>query len=162
MLFQKSAPKVITASPPVNPAAPRDDVETVVGPSVTVEGDFASEGNITVKGTVAGSVRTSKHLSVERGAKILANVRAATAEVAGEVRGNMKIKESLELTASARVVGDVEVKTLSVEAGALIYGKLAMPGIEGVEGRGSNSRAGVKPAGTVKKAETGFPASLPK
>ncbi|MBU1895522.1 polymer-forming cytoskeletal protein, partial [Patescibacteria group bacterium] len=50
-----------------------DDVETVVGPSVTVEGDFASEGRILVKGTVCGSVATSKLLTVEVGAKILAN-----------------------------------------------------------------------------------------
>jgi cytoskeletal protein CcmA (bactofilin family) len=35
-----------------------DEVETVVGPSVHVEGDFASEGNIIVKGMVSGNVKT--------------------------------------------------------------------------------------------------------
>lgn len=151
MIFQKSIPKV---SPPMAPpahdgAAPlRDEVETVVGPSVNVEGDFASEGNITVKGTVAGSVRTSKHLSVEPGAKIVANVRAGTAKVAGEVRGNMKVKESLELTATARVVGDVEAKTLMIEAGALVYGRVAMPGLE-AESR--NGRPGARSAVAPKK-----------
>ncbi|PIR74648.1 MAG: hypothetical protein COU35_01400, partial [Candidatus Magasanikbacteria bacterium CG10_big_fil_rev_8_21_14_0_10_47_10] len=58
-----------------------DDVETVVGPSVHVEGDFASEGNIVVKGSVAGSVKTSRQLTVVEGAKILANVKAGTALV---------------------------------------------------------------------------------
>ncbi len=114
-----------------NPSAPeKDEVETVVGPSVNVEGDFSSEGNIIVKGTVAGSVHTSKHLSVEQGAKIFANVRAGSAQVAGEVKGNMKVKEVLELTSTARIMGDLEVKTLIVEAGALVSGKVIMPGLE--------------------------------
>jgi cytoskeletal protein CcmA (bactofilin family) len=110
-----------------------DNIDTVVGPSVNVEGDFSSEGNIIVKGTVNGSVHTSKILSVEAGAKIIANVRAGSAIIAGEVRGNMKIKDSLELASTARILGDIEVKVLSVEPGAIIFGKIVMPGIEGVE-----------------------------
>ena len=133
MIFQKPAVKMNVEAeyPPVdNRAVSEDTVETVVGPSVNVEGDFASEGNIIVKGSVAGSVHTSKHLSVESGAKILANVRAGSAQVAGEVKGNMKVKETLELLSTARVLGDIEVKTLSVEPGALIVGKISMPGLE--------------------------------
>jgi cytoskeletal protein CcmA (bactofilin family) len=117
-----------------------DEVETVVGPSVNVEGDFASEGNIVVKGTVAGSVTTSRHLSVEQGAKIMANVRAGSARIAGEVKGNMKVREALELTSTARIIGDIEVKILVVEAGALIAGKVSMPGLETAE-RGPRSRS---------------------
>ncbi|OGH92388.1 MAG: hypothetical protein A2563_05145 [Candidatus Magasanikbacteria bacterium RIFOXYD1_FULL_40_23] len=108
-------------------------METVVGPSVNVEGDFASEGNIIVKGTVSGSVFTSKHLSVEMGAKIIANVRAGSATIAGEVKGNMKVKESLELTSTSKVIGDIDVKNLKIESGAILYGKITMPGVESSE-----------------------------
>jgi cytoskeletal protein CcmA (bactofilin family) len=108
-------------------------VETVVGPSVNVEGDFASEGNIVVKGTVSGSVATSKFLLVEQGAKIVANVRAGSAKISGEVKGNMKVKESLELTATAKILGDIEARVLVIEAGAILYGKVTMPGLEGSE-----------------------------
>jgi cytoskeletal protein CcmA (bactofilin family) len=45
----------------------------------------------------------------------------------------MKIKESLELSATARVLGDIEVKVLSIAPGAIVFGKISMPGIEGVE-----------------------------
>jgi cytoskeletal protein CcmA (bactofilin family) len=121
-----------------------DEVETVVGPSVNVEGDFASEGNIIVKGTVAGSVHTSRHLSVEPGARITANVRAGSAQIAGEVRGNMKIKEMLELTSTARVMGDIEVKTLVIEAGALVAGKVLMPGLEAAETKRSSKTSSKK------------------
>src|SRR3989344_159444 len=147
MIFQKPSAKIALDNnedqyeetvPPVYDN--HDEVETVVGPSVNVEGDFASEGNITVKGSVAGSGHTSKHLSVEEGARILANVRAGSARVAGEVKGNMKIKDSLELTSTARVMGDVEVKTLIVAAGALIFGKISMPGIEGGDLKGAGKK----------------------
>lgn len=120
-----------------DPGHAEDNVDTVVGPSVNVEGDFASEGNIVVKGTVTGSVHTSKNLLVEPGAKIIANVKAGSATIAGEVRGNMKVKEYVELTATARVVGDIEAKTIAMEAGSLLYGKVLMPGLEANEPRRS-------------------------
>jgi cytoskeletal protein CcmA (bactofilin family) len=142
MIFQKATPPtqirpVVQPEPmpensKVRPAV-RDEVETVVGPSVNVEGDFASEGNIIVKGSVTGSVHTSKHLSVEQGAKIMANVRAGSVRIAGEVRGNMKVQDTIELTATARVLGDIEAKIFIVEAGAVLFGKVSMPGIDGVE-----------------------------
>lgn len=154
MIFQRPAPKITETSnePEVieqSHQRVQDEVETVVGPSVNVEGDFASEGNIVVKGTVSGSVFTSKHLTVEMGAKVIANVRAGSATIAGEVKGNMKIKEDLELVSTSRVVGDIDVKNLKVESGALLYGKVTMPGIE-------MSEKSIKTK-TFKKAEDAEP-----
>lgn len=149
MIFQKTAPKNNFNNSEDMPeevldiaSQPKDDVETVVGPSVNVEGDFASEGNIIVKGSVAGSVHTSRHLSVEVGARIMANVRAGSAKISGEVKGNVKVKDSLELTSTARVVGDIEAKVLVVEAGALIHGKVSMPGLEMGDSKGGRIRGG--------------------
>lgn len=110
-------------------APQQDDVETIVGPSVHVEGDFASEGNILVKGSVSGNVKTSKLLTVEHGAKILANVRSGNAHISGEIKGNVRIEERLELTASAQILGDITCAVLVVEPGALIQGKINMKGI---------------------------------
>lgn len=143
MIFQKNTPKslpedkdesILEDFKPMNP----EEVDTVVGPSVNVEGDFASEGNIIVKGTVSGSVHTSRNLVVEPGAKIMANIRAGSAQIAGEVRGNIKVKESLELDATAKVMGDIEAQVLVLEAGALLHGKVVMPGLE-AENRGNRS-----------------------
>lgn len=159
MIFQKNTPKPVPDFAPVFDddqllASERaDEVETVVGPSVNVEGDFASEGNIVVKGSVSGSVTTSRFLLVETGAKIVANVRAGSAKISGEVKGNLKVKESLELTATARIMGDIEAKILVIEAGALLYGKVSMPGLEGAEGRAPRS-----PRNTAAKKIEDLPA----
>ncbi|MEK7644094.1 MAG: polymer-forming cytoskeletal protein [Patescibacteria group bacterium] len=111
-----------------------DEVETVVGPSVVVEGDFVSEGNILVKGTVSGSVKTARLLTVENTAKIMANVRAGDAVISGEVHGNIKVEQQLELTASSKVIGDISCQVLVVAAGAQLQGKISMKGLEGEEG----------------------------
>ena len=136
MIFQRQAPKVVEEE--INEldmdmqvdTSASDEVETVVGPSVNVEGDFASEGNIIVKGTVSGSVFTSKHLTVEKGAKIVANIRAGSATIAGEIKGNVKVKESLELMSTSKVIGDIDARNLRIESGAILYGKVTMPGVE--------------------------------
>ena len=78
---------------------------------------------------VSGNVKTSKLLTVEEGAKILANVKAGEAVISGQVKGNSKINGRLELTASAQIEGDVACKELIVAGGALIHGKVVMKGI---------------------------------
>jgi len=107
-----------------------DSIETIVGPSVTVEGDFASEGDIIVKGTVSGSVKTSRLLSVEEGAKIFANIKAGSAVVAGSIKGDVKVTGTLELKSTAQVGGDIDCKVLIVEGGALIRGRVSMDGFD--------------------------------
>ena len=112
------------------PTSPdNDDVETVVGPSVHVEGDFASEGNILVKGSVSGNVKTSKLLTVEKGAQILANVRAGSAHISGNIKGSVKVEDRIELTSSAQILGDITCSILVVEPGALVQGKVMMNGV---------------------------------
>lgn len=119
----------------------RDDIETVVGPSVVVEGDFASDGNILVKGTVSGNVTTSRVLRVENGAKILANVKAGEALISGHIKGNVRIADKLELTDTAQILGDVQCQTLVVAAGALMQGKITMKGIVMDEVKPERSRS---------------------
>lgn len=130
-MFQKPSPQIALSQveePTYNhqPSPRADEVETVVGPSVQVEGDFSSEGNIIVKGTVSGSVKTSKLLSVENGARILAHVRAGNASIAGQVKGNIMVDDRVELMSTAEIFGDIHCLTLVVAPGAVLQGKVNM------------------------------------
>lgn len=144
------------AAAPSGVSAADDTVETIVGPSVEVEGDFNSKGNMVVQGTVAGNVRTEKNLRVERGARILANVFAQNAKISGEIRGNIKASDTLELTPTAVVVGDVEASTLIVAAGAILHGKCMMPGSHVTDAKAStkSSRARTRQTGDVDAEAT--------
>ena len=100
-----------------------NEVETIIGPSVQVEGDFVAAGDVIVEGVVSGKLKTEKNLRVSEGAKIFASVTAANALIAGEVQGNIKIREGLELTSTAKVFGDTKAKILTVASGATLQGK---------------------------------------
>ncbi len=129
-MFQKPTNDEHKIYPTENNQKQHDDVETVVGPSVHVDGDFSSEGNILVKGIVSGNVKTIKLFTSEKGSKVLASVKAGNAVVSGAIKGNVKVDDRLELTESAQILGDIECAVLVVEAGALVKGKVTMKGIE--------------------------------
>jgi len=102
------------------------EVETIIGPSVKVEGNFTGEGNVIVEGILNGTLKTNHSLKVGNNAKIKADVEATNAFISGEVRGNVKIKEKIILTSSAKLMGNLEAKVLVVEEGALLNGKCIM------------------------------------
>ena len=102
--------------------------ETVVGPSVKIQGDLNSEGNIRIEGQVTGKVKTSQSVFASKGSKIAADVLAGNAIIGGEVMGNLKISGNLVMQASAKVNGDISCSVLRVEDGALFSGKCTMNG----------------------------------
>lgn len=102
------------------------DVETLIGPSVKVEGDFVGDGDVVVEGTVTGKLKTKRNLRVGQGAKILASVGAENALVSGFIQGNLKIKNKLELTSTAKILGDIETKILLISEGAAFTGHCKM------------------------------------
>lgn len=108
-----------------NPGNP-NETETIIGPSVRVEGDFITEGNIVVEGTVCGTLKTSRDLKVGAKSKIFANVMAENALISGEIQGNIKIKDKLELTSTAKIFGDVKTNILIIAAGSVLNGKCQM------------------------------------
>lgn len=102
------------------------NAETVIGPSVKVEGNFVGSGNVIVEGAVTGSIKTSKDLRIGERAKVKADIEAASVIVAGEVHGNIKTNGKLELGPSAKVFGNVETSNLTVASGAILNGKCLM------------------------------------
>jgi len=101
-------------------------IETIIGPSVKVEGDFIGEGDVIVEGIVIGNLKTKNNLKVMSSAKIQAEIVAKSAFVAGEILGNMNIDADLEITASAKIKGDIIASLISIEKGALVNGKITM------------------------------------
>ena len=102
--------------------------ETIIAQAVRVEGDFVSEGDVTIEGEVKGSVKTKTHLRVGETARIHADVTAKSATVAGEIHGNVVVEDRLELGEHSVVKGNVTTQVLSVAPGAQVNGVLTMGG----------------------------------
>ncbi len=102
------------------------EIETIIGPSVKIKGNFETKGSIQIDGELEGTLKIGQDLIVGEGAKITANLRANRIMVSGEINGNIKASESLEITETATVNGDIEAKILSVDPGARLNGKIKM------------------------------------
>jgi cytoskeletal protein CcmA (bactofilin family) len=102
------------------------EVETIIGPTVRVEGDFKADGNIVIDGQMEGNLKTKKGLRVGEGARIKADVEAESAWIGGEVVGNLLIQGDLELSAQAKITGNITTQILTVATGAQINGQIKM------------------------------------
>ena len=102
------------------------EVETVIGPSVRVKGNFKGTGNVIVDGKLEGSLKTAGILFVGDQAKVSANIEAQEASVGGEIIGNIKTVGYLEIASTAKITGDIECGKLSIEEGATLNGKCTM------------------------------------
>lgn len=100
--------------------------ETVIGPSVKVEGNFVCEGSIIIEGEVKGSVETNSFLRVGNKSVIVANIKAKNAKISGRVKGNVVVENYLEITETAKIFGNIEMAQLSIAKGAFVTGKCTM------------------------------------
>ncbi|MFA6272257.1 MAG: polymer-forming cytoskeletal protein [Patescibacteria group bacterium] len=98
------------------------DTETIIGPSVKVEGDFHGEGSIVVEGQVTGTLKTNQDLRIGTNAKIKADLEAENVFISGEVVGDLYVKGKTELKSTAKVTGNIKTKIISIEAGASLNG----------------------------------------
>jgi cytoskeletal protein CcmA (bactofilin family) len=102
------------------------EVETVIGPSVRVKGEFNGNGNIIVEGDFEGNLKTTNGLYIRDKAKVTANIDAKEAVIGGMVSGNIKIQGYLEITSTAKINGDIECSNISIAKGAILNGKCVM------------------------------------
>ena len=79
-----------------------------------------------VEGIVLGNLRTKGHLQVGSEAKITADIEAGSADISGEIVGNVTIGTDLDLTETAKVKGDIITNSLQIAKGAKVNGKVSM------------------------------------
>ena len=120
------------------------EIETIIGSSVKVEGNFKSEGNVTVNGVVEGSLNTNRDLKIGPGAKVKAEVSANNLFLRGEIRGNVIVREKAQLSSGAKIFGNLETKSLVVEEGAFLNGKCNMSSDQKTSESISDSKKPVK------------------
>ena len=106
--------------------ATSQNAETVIGASIKVKGDFHGEGDIIIEGSVEGEISTKQFVSVGSSAKIIANITAKNAKIAGNITGDLKIDGYLEILSTAVINGFVSAQEISIEKGAILDGKLSM------------------------------------
>lgn len=103
-----------------------EKLETLIGLSVKVEGDFESHGDVTIEGSLTGSIKTKGILTVGAHALINANIEAESVHVAGAIKGNVRAKNKITLEKTARIEGDIIATVVSIEEGSYFMGMCTM------------------------------------
>jgi cytoskeletal protein CcmA (bactofilin family) len=106
---------------------PNGRIDTLIGAGSRVDGDVHFVGGLRIDGAVkgnviaddAGTVVLSEQASVE------GEIRVAHAVINGKVIGPIYGVETVELQSKADICGDVHYKTLEVQIGAIVQGRLA-------------------------------------
>jgi cytoskeletal protein CcmA (bactofilin family) len=99
---------------------------TIIGTSSNFNGTLNSAGVIRIDGVFGGELNIDGNVIVGENGKINGNVRASKVTIAGTVEGNVYCSGTLELTSSGKLYGDIEVKTINIEDGAIFEGKCTM------------------------------------
>ena len=125
---------------PVIPAT--SDLNALLGRGSEFEGKLSFEGTVRIDGKFNGSIVTKDVLVVGEGAVVTAEIDCGTVIVHGEVVGNLKAKNAVELHQPARMKGNIETPSLMIEKGVAFEGQCKMDGVE----RGSSAKPAPSPA----------------
>jgi len=105
-------------------------IDTLIGHGVEVFGDIKFHGGLHLDGKVTGNVSSAQQqdagavLVVSDKGRIEGDVHVAYAIINGEVEGNVYAAEKLELSARARISGNVYYNLLEMASGAEINGSM--------------------------------------
>lgn len=106
---------------------------TVIGADTRIKGEMTFEGAARILGTFEGNISAKGELHVADGASCKAVVDAGKVTVDGSVEGNVTARERVELTARARMKGDLVAAKLLVAEGASFVGHVTV-GPDAVKG----------------------------
>jgi cytoskeletal protein CcmA (bactofilin family) len=121
---------------------------TIIGPDTHIKGDMTFDHTARILGSFEGSISAKGELQIAEGAKCKATVEASKVVVDGAVEGNLTGRERVELTAKARMKGDLVTARLVVAEGAAFVGHCTV---------GSDATRGQKGAEAARPAEAPQP-----
>lgn len=107
---------------------PQNRIDSLIGAGTVIDGNLSFSGGLRVDGEINGSVvaapdKPSTLVLSEHG-RINGEINVTHLVVNGMVEGPVRATEYLELQSKAKVIGDVHYKTLEIQLGAIVEGRL--------------------------------------
>jgi len=114
----------------------------IIGQGTRITGDLVSNGDFRVDGAIEGSVKVGQRLVIGGTGKILGNIEADSATIAGHIKGNITVKNVLDLKPTAKIDGDIITNKMVIESGAQFNGRCTMNVAVSVPASGTAAGAG--------------------
>ncbi len=120
------------------------DYGTVLGPDAHFKGEMRFEKGARLLGSFEGQVVTKGDFLVADGASLQGEVNAGNIRLDGEVHGNLNASGKIQLSASAKLEGDLHTARLEVADGAIFIGHCVV-GPNGNGARKPDAKAVARP-----------------
>tara|TARA_B100000795_G_scaffold202972_1_gene156678 strand:- start:65 stop:445 length:381 start_codon:yes stop_codon:yes gene_type:complete len=105
-------------------------INTLIGTDISIIGDIFYEGIVHVEASIEGSLLARKDkdskLFINKSAVIKGNLDGTDVAINGTVYGNVYVHNLLQLGSDAFVKGNIYYKSIEMEVGAKIDGRLTV------------------------------------
>ena len=120
---QEARPIMPIEAPRPTPAADRGGAR--VGPALHVQGEISGNEDLQIDGAVEGHVRLGdRRLTIGPTARVTADIQAREVVVFGNVKGNLRARDRIEIKKDGSVVGDLTTARIMIEDGAYFKGSI--------------------------------------
>lgn len=122
-------------------------LNAVIGASIHIEGTISGDENLCIEGRVEGSIfMQNATVIIAKSGLVRADVYAKSIKVEGEVRGELRGNESVEVGDSGTVIGDIRSPRVILQDGCQFKGLIDMDYKESAaSGLPERGTAGKKP-----------------
>lgn len=107
---------------------PQNRIDSLIGEGTSIEGNVVFRGGLRIDGAVKGNVVAADSqpstLVLSERASVEGEIRVSHAVINGTVVGPVVGAEYVELQAKSNVTGDVHYRTLEIQLGAVVQGRL--------------------------------------
>lgn len=103
-----------------------DNVLNTIAKGTILEGKIVTKGDIRIEGKVIGTVSCDAKLVIGENGAVEGIVDARNAYIAGTVKGQVVVRELLQLQEKGHIQGDIYTQKLSVQVGATFTGNCRM------------------------------------
>src|SRR5712692_3087583 len=126
------------------------------GPSLHFKGEITGNEDLEIHGTVEGTVTLDERkLTVGSTAKVTADLGAREIVVFGNVKGNLRARDRIEIKKDGSVVGDLSTARIMIEDGAYFKGSIEIDKTSEKEsGHSAFTKASSAPASSAAATKT--------
>ncbi|MEL6181071.1 MAG: polymer-forming cytoskeletal protein [Myxococcota bacterium] len=99
---------------------------TIIGSTITVDGEITGSDPVIVQGTVKGRIALEDNVYIDESGVVEANIETPNVEISGQFTGDIAASERVELKPEARMSGNIRSPRILIADGASFKGHIDM------------------------------------
>ena len=127
-----------------------------IGQSITIKGELSGNEDLTIDGNFEGKILLKDHhLTIGNNGHITAEINAKSVHIHGEVIGNVRADDKVEISPSGSVNGDLSAPRVMLADGSSFKGSIDMSGKSSGSSSSSSSSNSSTTNSSMKKEFAG-------